>query len=163
MPPPDRPAPPGRPRPGGARPSLANPAIATIALGVAPPQRAGMASGISNTCRVAGLAAGVAILGAVFERQLASSLTAQLGHPAGQLAKAVISGATSASKSFTAQHVTAASHHAFVSGINQILAIGSILTLSGALAALALVRDRDFRRPAAAPRKPDPISQPTAA
>ena len=31
---------------------LANPAIAAIALGVAPPQRTGMASGISNTFRI---------------------------------------------------------------------------------------------------------------
>jgi predicted MFS family arabinose efflux permease len=143
---------------------LANPAIATIALGIAPPQRAGMASGISNTFRVAGLAAGVAVLGAVVQRQLASSLTAQLGHPAGQLAKALASGATRAPRSFAAaQHLTAASHHAFASGTNQILAIGSILTLSGALAALALVRARDFHQPAAAPRQPEPISQPAPA
>jgi EmrB/QacA subfamily drug resistance transporter len=142
---------------------LANPAIAAIALGVAPPQRAGMASGISNTFRVAGLAAGVAVLGAAFERQLASSLTAQLGHPAGQLAKTLISGATRAPRSLAAQHLSAASHHAFVSGTNQILALGSILTLTGALAALALIRARDFHRPATTPRQPNPISQPTAA
>jgi EmrB/QacA subfamily drug resistance transporter len=143
---------------------LANTAIAAIALGIAPPQRAGMASGISNTFRVAGLAAGVAVLGAAFERQLASSLAAQLGRPAGQLAKTLISGATRAPSNFgAAQHVTAASHHAFVSGINQILAIGSILTLAGALASLALVRARDFHGPAATPRQPNPISERTAA
>jgi EmrB/QacA subfamily drug resistance transporter len=143
---------------------LANPAIAAIALGVAPPQRTGMASGISNTFRIAGLAAGVAVLGAVFERRLASSLATQLGYPAGQLATALASGATRAPTSLAAQHgLTAASHQAFVSGINQILAIGSILTLSGALAALALVRARDFHRPAATPSEHEPISQPTVA
>ncbi len=143
---------------------LANPAIATIGLGVAPPQRTGMASGISNTFRVAGLAAGVAVLGAVFERQIASSLATQLGHPAGQLAKALAAGATRAPTSLAAQQgLTAASHQAFVSGMNEILIIGSILTLSGALAALALIRARDFHRPAATPSKHEPISQPTAA
>ncbi len=143
---------------------LANPAIAAIALGVAPPQRTGMASGISNTFRIAGLAAGVAVLGAVFERRLASSLATQLGHPAGQLATALASGASRAPTSLAAQHgLTAASHQAFVSGTNQILAIGSILTLSGALAALALVRARDFHRPAATPSEHEPISQPTVA
>ena len=71
---------------------LANPAIAKIALGVVPPQRAGMASGISNTFRTGGLAAGVAALGAVFQHHLASSLRTQLGHPAGRLAKVTGSG-----------------------------------------------------------------------
>ena len=142
---------------------LANPAIATVALGVAPPQRTGMASGISNTFRIAGLAAGVAVLGAVFERQLASSLTAQLGHPAGQLAKALASGATRAPTSLAAQHgIAAASHQAFVSGTNQILAIGSIVTLSGAITVLALIRGHDFHRPAVAePRQVEPVSQST--
>ena len=141
---------------------LANPAIATIALGVAPPQRTGMASGISNTFRIAGLAAGVAVLGAIFEHQLASSLATQLGHPAGQLAKTLASGATRAPKSLAAQHgIAAASHHAFVSGTNQILVIGSIVTLSGAIAALALIRGRDFHQPAAAPRQLEPVSQST--
>ena len=141
---------------------LANPAIATIALGVAPPQRTGMASGISNTFRIAGLAAGVAVLGAVFERRLASSLATQLGHPAGQLAKTLASGATRAPQSLAAQPgIAAASHHAFVSGTNQILVMGSIVTLSGAIAALALIRGRDFHQPAAAPRQLEPVSQST--
>jgi len=50
-----------------------------------------------------------------------------------------------------------------VSGINQILAIGSNLALSGALAALALIRARDFHQPAATPSEHQPISQPTVA
>ncbi len=143
---------------------LANPAIAAIALGVAPPQRTGMASGISNTFRVAGLAAGVAVLGAVFERQIASSLAARLGHPAGQLAQALAAGATRAPTSLAAQHgLIAASHQAFVSGMNEILAIGSILTMSGALAALALIRARDFHQPAGTPSEHERITQRTAA
>ena len=39
---------------------LADPAIARIALGVVPPERTGMASGISNTFRIGGLSIGVA-------------------------------------------------------------------------------------------------------
>ena len=49
---------------------LANPAIANIALGVVSPERSGMASGISNTFRIGGLAVGVAALGAVFEHRI---------------------------------------------------------------------------------------------
>ncbi len=59
---------------GGVGIGLANPAIAKIALGVVPPQRAGMASGISNTFRIGGVATGVAALGAVFQHRLQSTL-----------------------------------------------------------------------------------------
>ena len=125
---------------------IANPAIAKIALGLAPPQRAGMASGISNTFRTAGLATGVAALGAIFQHHLATSLEAQLGHPAAQLAKALAAGGTRAAQNLapTQPGVLAASHHAFVSATNEILWIGSILVLLGSLTALALVRARDF-------------------
>jgi MFS family permease len=107
---------------------IANPAIATIGLGVVPPQRAGMASGISNTSRIGGLATGVAALGAIFQHQLGTS----------------------------------ASHQAFVSGINEILAIGSVVVLLGAIAALALVRAHHLHQPeTVAPHRPEPVLQPT--
>src|SRR4029077_16031810 len=68
---------------------LANPAIADIALGVVPPERSGMASGISNTFRIGGLAVGVAALGAVFQHRLTTSLEMSLGGTQGALAKGV--------------------------------------------------------------------------
>jgi hypothetical protein len=50
-----------------------------------------------------------------------------------------------------------------VSGTNEILAIGAILVLLGALAGLALVRARDLHTAAAvAPYHSDPALQPTA-
>jgi len=55
---------------------LANPTIAGAALQVVDPARTGMASGISNTCRVGGLAMGVAGLGA--------SLQPRVGHQVGR-------------------------------------------------------------------------------
>jgi EmrB/QacA subfamily drug resistance transporter len=142
---------------------LVNPAIARTALGVVPPQRAGMASGISNTFRTGGLATGVAALGAVFQNHLASSLGAQLGHPAPRLAKALEAGGTRAAQSAApGQHrILPAVHYAFVSGTNEILLIGSGLTLLGALAALALVRARDFQHAGNPPvRRPDPVLEP---
>ena len=125
---------------------IANPAIAKIALGVVPPQRAGMASGISNTFRTAGLATGVASLGAIFQHHLATSLQAQLGHPATRLATALASAGTRAAQSIAPGQpgVLAASHQAFVSGTNELLAIGTVLVLAGAVASAALVRARDF-------------------
>jgi predicted MFS family arabinose efflux permease len=139
---------------------LANPAIAKTALGVVAPQRAGMASGISNTCRTAGLATGVAALGAVFQHRLAISLDAQLGHPAARLAKALEAGGTrTVQRLAPTQHgVLTAARHAFVSGTGEILAIGSILVLLGSLAALALVRARDFHRAAAPSHRSTPVA-----
>ena len=106
---------------------LANPAIAKVALGVVALQRAGMALGISNTCRTAGLATGLAALGAVFQHRVATSLGAQLGHPAPGLAKALASGGTHAAQTLAPSQpgLLTAFHQAFVSGTNEILAIGS--------------------------------------
>jgi hypothetical protein len=138
-------------------------AIATIGLGVVPPQRAGMASGISNTFRIGGVATGVAALGAVFQHHLAASLGAQLGHPAQGLADALASGGTDATHTLAPSQpgVLAASHQAFVSSTNELLAIGSVVVLLGAIAALALVRARDLHQPATvAPRRPELVLQP---
>ena len=67
----------------GAGVGLVNPALATTAIGVVPPQRSGMASGINNTFRQIGTATGIAALGAIFENTLTSQITprlAGLGH-----------------------------------------------------------------------------------
>ncbi len=145
---------------------LANPAIAKTGLGVVPPQRTGMASGISNTFRIGGLATGVAALGAIFQHHLTTSLGSQLGHPAGGVAKALASGGTKAAQRAapTDHGVLGASHHAFVSGMNELLAIGAAVVLLGAIAGVVLVRARDFYRPpAVAPAQPpEPVAQPTA-
>jgi EmrB/QacA subfamily drug resistance transporter len=133
---------------------LANPAIANIALGVVPPERSGMASGISNTFRIGGLAVGVAGLGAIFQHRVATSLQASLGGTQGALAKAVAAGGKHAAATLThgRSDVADASLRAFTSGLNEILAIGAALVLIGALGAVTLVRLRDYyRRPAVAP------------
>ena len=62
---------------------LANPTIAGAALRVVDPARTGMASGISNTARITGLAIGVAVLGAVLEQRAASHLSAAGYHAQG--------------------------------------------------------------------------------
>ena len=133
---------------------LANPAIANIALGVVSPERSGMASGISNTFRVGGLAIGVAALGALFQHRLGTSLQASLGHPAPALTKAVASGGAHAAAA-AAPHrpdVVQAALRAFTEGLNTILLIGACAVAVGALGGLVLVRARDFyRRPSPTP------------
>ena len=134
---------------------LSNPSIAQIALGVVAPQRGGMASGISNTFRIAGLASGVAALGALFQHRIASSLAAQLGHPVAALTTAVASEGTRAAAGHP--RVVIAAQHAFVDGMNGILVVGAVLTPIGAVIGFALVRARDFQPTAA------PASTPAAA
>jgi EmrB/QacA subfamily drug resistance transporter len=121
---------------------IANPTIAKVALGVVPPQRSGMASGISNTFRIAGLATGVAALGALFQDRLASSLGTTLGRPAGNLAKVVASRGVHAVPPGEAH---AAALGAYVSGTRALLLAGGMVVLVGALAAVGMVRARDLQ------------------
>jgi predicted MFS family arabinose efflux permease len=142
---------------------IVNPAIAKIGLGVVEPQRSGMASGISNTFRIGGLATGVAALGAIFQHQLTSDLAtrAGLGVPASTLAKTIASGGTRAAAALSPHNpaIEATSHQAFVSGMNTILLIGAATVLFGALCA-GLVRRSDFWA-AAPPASSDPAPDPT--
>jgi len=132
---------------------LANPAIAKIALGVVPPQRSGMASGVNNTFRISGVATGVAAIGAVFQHRLTTGLSAAAGKAAPviarQVAAAGIRGATTASRGSAV--VVGAARVAFASAMNELFLVGAITVLVGAAFA-TLVRRKDFysRRRAAA-------------
>jgi EmrB/QacA subfamily drug resistance transporter len=141
----------------GAGIGLANPAIASTALGVVPVERSGMASGISNTFRIGGLATGVAALGAVFQHRVSASLEASLGYLPAVVTKAVASSGTHAATALEHGHpgIVVATRGAFAAGLNTILLIGAGVVLVGALAALALVRARDFHHP--------PVAEPPAA
>jgi EmrB/QacA subfamily drug resistance transporter len=137
----------------GAGVGMANPSLATIAVGVVPPARSGMASGINNTFRQAGIATGIAGLGAIFQHQVTSKFVDALaGTPmAGRshaLAHAVSSGAGSqaidalppASRAVVAD----AAQSAFVGGLNDILVVAGVVALVGAVLGAALVRQQDF-------------------
>ena len=142
---------------------IANPMIAKIALGVVAPARSGMASGINNTFRIGGVATGVAALGAIFQQKVTTSLAANLGHPAPQLAKVVASAGVRAAvaASSSTSGIAVAAHGAFMSGLRLILVIGAVLVAVGAVAGAALVRGRDFvaRTPAVAPEKAVAVPQ----
>ena len=53
---------------------LVNPPLASTAIGVVPPQKAGMASGVNSTFRQIGIAAGIAALGSIFNSALQHNL-----------------------------------------------------------------------------------------
>jgi hypothetical protein len=138
---------------GGAGVGLINPALASTAIGVVPPQRSGMASGINSTFRQVGIATGIAVLGAIFESAISSKLAPRLagtplaGHlssiahaVAGGGAATVIGSVPAAARS----QATAAIHGAFAGAMNDILLVAAIVALTGAVLSLALVRGRDF-------------------
>ena len=126
---------------------LANPTIAGAALRVVDPSRTGMASGISNTSRVGGLAIGVAILGASLQQRVGDRLAAA-GHSGKALAAAVSSAGIHAVSNHPS--LIPIAHAAFVSGFRLILAVCIATLIVGALAAALLVRARP-QAPAAAP------------
>jgi EmrB/QacA subfamily drug resistance transporter len=122
---------------------LANPTIAAAALRVVDPARTGMASGISNTARITGLAMGVAAFGAVLQQRVGGHLSAA-GYPGKDLAAAVSSSGLRATAGNPA--LTRAADAAFVSGLRLVFLIGFATVLAGSIAAAVLVR-----RPAKAP------------
>jgi len=106
-----------------------------------------MASGISNTFRIGGLATGVAALGALFQGRISSSLSIAIGHPAGALASAVSAeGIHGADAQMLARaHLTGAAGDAFSRGVNDLLVTGAVVVFTGALFSL-LVRRKDFQQ-----------------
>jgi EmrB/QacA subfamily drug resistance transporter len=147
----------------GAGIGMVNPGIAQTAIGVVPPQKAGMASGINNTFRQVGIATGVASLGAIFQSEVSSKLAQLAPGAPPSFADAVSSGGIHAAVQHapagSQAQLTAAANQAFISGFNEILLVGAIVALVGAVAGFALVRSRDF---VAAPEG-EPAAEPAAA
>jgi predicted MFS family arabinose efflux permease len=137
-----------------------NPLLAQTAVGVVPPARSGMASGINNTFRQVGVATGIAGLGAIFQHQVLTKVTELIaGSPAasfaashGDAVKQLSSGGggaiAQAPPDVRAQLAHAGSL-AFVDGFNHILIVGGIVAGIGAILTFVLVRRRDFVESAA--------------
>jgi EmrB/QacA subfamily drug resistance transporter len=129
--------------------------LASTAVGVVEPARAGMASGINSTFRMAGIATGVAALGTIMTSRIESSLAASLGRRglaghASQLAHAVVDGqlarALGALPEPARNGVSAAARSAFVDALNEILVIGAGVAFAAAVLTVLLIRQRDFVR-----------------
>jgi EmrB/QacA subfamily drug resistance transporter len=154
----------------GAGVGLVNPSLATAAIGVVPPQRSGMASGINNTFRQVGIATGIAVLGALFQSRITAKLTPMLAHTpvagrAGEIAHAVAAGGTqkvlAAVPAAERARASAAIHVAFTSAMNEIFVVGAAVALVGAALALLLVRGKDFSQQGAlAAAAPDAVGTP---
>ena len=117
-----------------------------------------MASGINDTFRQVGIAIGIAAWGAIFlgrgaakVEELAAGTPAATGDRPRQLIEAVSSGnldarARRGARRAAATTVADAAREGFLSGLNEILMLGGILAIAGAVAALWLVRERDIER-----------------
>ena len=142
----------------GAGIGMVNPVLASAAVGVVPPERSGMASGINSTFRQVGIATGIAGLGAVFQSEIKTKVTASLlSSPAGQqvaaqhgaqLGPALSTGqlrqAVSSLSPGQARTLSAAYHAGFAGTLDLLMVIGAIIAFVGALGSFVLVRQRDF-------------------
>jgi hypothetical protein len=141
----------------GAGVGLINPVIADVAVSVVPKEQSGMAAGINDTFRQVGIAVGIAAWGAIFlgrgaseVERLAAGTPAATGERPRQLVEAVSSGnldqALAAVPPGARDQVRSAASEGFLAGLNDILMLGGVISIAGALAALWLVRERDIER-----------------
>jgi len=155
----------------GAGVGLLNPVIADVALSVVPKEKSGMASGINDTFRQVGIAVGIAAWGAIFlgrgeseVRELAAGTPAATGDRPRELVEASSSGnldqALGAVPAGSRETVGDAAREGFLAGMNDILVLGGVLAIAGAVLALFLVREREIERE---PLEPDVVPEPAAA
>jgi hypothetical protein len=133
---------------------LVNPPLASTAVGVVPPQQAGMASGINSTFRQVGIATGIALLGTLFSNHVRDQVLAGvaavpgLSHSGPQIATAVQSGEIahiiSTLPGHARQAIAAITRAAFTAGLNRILLVAAIIALVSGVVALATIRSKDF-------------------
>jgi EmrB/QacA subfamily drug resistance transporter len=144
--------------------------ITSSALNAVPPERSGMAASATNTSREIGAVAGVAVLGALVNARLTSSLTSQLKHlgippnfqaivihaletgavPASGNASGA-GGAAGAGHAGLVQQVIHAAYSAFQDGLRAALYLSAALVFVAGLLALAAGLRSRRGRPEVAP------------
>jgi MFS family permease len=123
----------------GVGTGLINPPLASTAVGVVPPARAGMGSGINSTFRQIGIATGIAGLGALFQQLLEDKVSGPLARVP---VEALATGSPRvAGPSAAAQH---AYLQAFTGALNDLFVVAAVVAFAGAVLSAALIRRRDF-------------------
>jgi hypothetical protein len=136
---------------------LLNPVIADVAVSVVAKERSGMAAGINDTFRQVAISVGVAAWGAIFLGRGAdkiASLTAGTPASTGDHPRQLIEAASGGQLQAALQSVphgaraavADATRQGFLSGLDTILVIGSLLAFAGAALALWLVREHEIER-----------------
>jgi EmrB/QacA subfamily drug resistance transporter len=117
--------------------AFVNPSLATTAVGVVPPQRTGMGSGINSTFRQIGIATGTAALGALFQGLLGHRATGAMAHvPAEVLAQGrpAVAGPGNREAYLTL----------YTGALNDLFLVAAIVAFAGAVLSFVLIRQRDF-------------------
>ncbi len=129
---------------------MVNPPLASTAIGVVPPQKAGMASGVNATFRQIGIAAGIAALGSIFTSAMEHNLA--YASPVASSAPRIV---TMVRQGQVGQligslpparrgEVAAAIRASFAAGLNDLLYVTAAVALIGGVCALLLIRTKDF-------------------
>ena len=134
---------------------LVNPPLASTAIGVVPPNQAGMASGVNTTFRQVGIATGIAALGSIFTSaigdHLAGALPPSLAGSAGTMVDAVRQGSVAqllASVPVADRAAVGVSlRSSFAAALNELLYVTAGLAIFGAVCAVLLIRRKDFYHP----------------
>ena len=132
---------------------LVNVPLASTAVGVVPPERAGMASGINATLRQVGLATGVAAFGAILITRIRSEVVSHLS--SGPLAGQAHAIAHSISAGSFSQVIGSAppqsrglilntARASYGSALNELLLIGAIVAFAAMVITFLTIRQRDF-------------------
>ncbi len=130
-----------------------NPTLGSTAVGIVPPWKGGMASGISSTCREFGTACGIAALGAILQHDVITHVKSQLGHTliganANTIANGISVGGTpqvvAATPPGFRDLVAQTARGAYASGLSDLFLVAAILAGLGAIAAFTLVRRQDL-------------------
>src|SRR6266436_1924899 len=140
----------------GAGAGMVNPPLASTAVGVVPPQQAGMASGINSTFRQVGIATGIALLGTLFSNDVKDEVLTRTAAVPGlsargpEIAGAVQSGQIGnviARLPAPARQVAGTiTRAAFTTGLDRILLVAAIIAFVAGVVSLAAIRSRDFAR-----------------
>jgi EmrB/QacA subfamily drug resistance transporter len=150
---------------------LVNPPLASTAIGVVPPDKAGMASGVNNTFRQVGIATGIAALGSIFtsviQSRLIGALPPSLAGSAGRIVTGVRQGSVGqllASFPVTDRAaIGVALRSSFATALNDLLYVTAGIAVIGAVCAVVLIRRKDFQ-PSASPEPaaPSPVGEQSA-
>ena len=133
---------------GGIGIGMVNAPLATTAVGVVEPQRAGVASGINSTARQVGIATGTAVYGAIAAGVI-DGRAPEFAQAVGGRIPQGVEGSFSDFILFGAykqlgEQAIEPGRAAFIAGLDQLLVVGSVLALVGAVLCVVLIRPRDF-------------------
>jgi len=135
---------------GGIGIGMVNAPLAATAVSTVRVERAGMASGINNTFRQLGIATGIAALGAIFATRVTDRVVAGLAglsnvhQLANQLASGQTASAIASAPATDRDRIAEVARASFISGLNHILVVGTVVAAVGAVLAAVLVRPQDF-------------------